>query len=705
LSLKAQHAIKVSLAMVLSYYIALKFAWLSPTWVAISVAMISLGNVGQSVSKGVLRAKGTFVAFAAGLFFLAVFPQDRWMMLIALSPFLAFVTYKLTGKGGQYAWFVTGFVTLMIITDFGQSSAQVFEFAAYRTLETLTGITVWTLVSVFIWPHSNIATLHDTRQQLLKTQQKLLSVYRAKLQQQPTKDSFQATHDQAIKLLGQLEQAVDAANFESLEVRDHYRLWPLRKQHWLRYIEILARLDAGLKDINGINISKALPGIDGFVSELERGFEELADPSTDSFSPVLAVDELYLASLDHFQRAAIEVLRSDLERCAQVVAPLLNNAPELFKGRSSGGAFTSPIHGPLSFVPLDPDRIRAAVTVVASLWVGALLWIYVNPPGHISWMYFLPNITLLLVQTPHMRVPMMKLFGVAYLLLMPVYVFIMPQLSMFWELGLLIFFLSFLNVYFVSGSVVTIVFLAMFNMLGISNEQTYDFASMMNTYAFTLLVMAVVIALGYILGSPRPEKVFLKMIERYFRSSEIILTSLPDKPANRSLFTRMYLAYHQQELQLLPAKLGLWGSQIDRSEFPDTSPEQLQAIVTTLQALNYQIEDLCVMSANPTIDSAVLILKSEIRDWRKALVSVLTSLAGGDSVASQEELAQKLALRMESINTRSEQMINQGARLEAKDARQLYRLLGGFRRLSQEVIVYADVAEQINWSDWRREHF
>lgn len=174
---------------------------------------------------------------------------------------------------------------------------------------------------------------------------------------------------------------------------------------------------------------------------------------------------------------------------------------------------------------------------------------------------------------------------------------------------------------------------------------------MMNTYVFTLLAMVVVFALSYIQGSPRPEKVFLKMLGRYFRSSEIILTSLQDKPASRSLFTRMHLAYHQQELQLLPAKLDLWGSQLDHSEFPDTSPEQIQA-----------------------------------------MVSVLASLAGGDLEVSKEELAQRLALRMESINSRCEQMINQGAGLEAKDARHLYRLLGGFRQLSQELIVYTGAA-------------
>jgi uncharacterized membrane protein YccC len=710
LSLKAKHAIKVSLAMVLSYYIALRFSWLSPTWVAISVAMISLGSIGQSLSKGVLRAKGTFVAFAAGLFFLALFPQDRWLMLISLSVFMAFVTYKMTGKNGQYAWFVTGFVTMMIVTGADQSSADTFEYAAYRTLETLTGIGIWTLISVFIWPQSNVNALQVNSRQLIIAQQKLLHAYRSKLNQKNDEGDFTSAHAQAIKCLNQLDQSVAAANFESLEVRDRYQHWPQMKQQSLGYIAMLARLDTGFADTKGINIGEVLPTLDQYLSELDRVFiEALAvlegESSSYKFTPIgLSVDKLKIAGMDSFQRAAIVVLSNDLQRCAAFITPLLSplvddlkKAPASVRTSSRGGAF--------SLIPLDRDRIQAALFLVACLWAAALIWFYVDPPGHITWLYLLPTIALITAQTQHLKFPLLKLFGISYLLFMPVYVFVMPQLSAFWELGLLIFLLCFLNAYFLSGVAVPIVYLALFNMLGISNEQVYNFASMMNAYLFTLLVMVVLSVLIYILGSPRPEKVFLKMIGRYFHSSEIILSSLQDNPASRSLFTRMYLAYHQQELQLLPAKLGLWGSQIDRSEFPDTSPEQLQAIVTTLQALNYQIEDLCVLRADPTLESSVLSLKNEIRDWRKALVSVLASLAGGDSVASQEELAQKLTLRMEGINTHSEQMINQGARLEAKDARQLYRLLGGFRRLSQEVIVYAGVAGQVNWSDWRRERF
>ena len=97
-----KEAIKVSLAMVIAYYVAMRFAWLNPTWPAITVAVISTPTAGQSISKGLLRVGGTLMAFCAGLFFLALFPQERWYIFLAFTPYLAFVTYRMTGKDGQY---------------------------------------------------------------------------------------------------------------------------------------------------------------------------------------------------------------------------------------------------------------------------------------------------------------------------------------------------------------------------------------------------------------------------------------------------------------------------------------------------------------------------------------------------------------------------------------------------------------------------
>ena len=49
-------AIKTALAFTLTYYIALKVAWLNPNWAVITVAMIALPTAGQSIQKGFNRS-------------------------------------------------------------------------------------------------------------------------------------------------------------------------------------------------------------------------------------------------------------------------------------------------------------------------------------------------------------------------------------------------------------------------------------------------------------------------------------------------------------------------------------------------------------------------------------------------------------------------------------------------------------------------
>ena len=69
------------------------------------------------------------VALVAGLFYLGLFPQDRWLFFIAFTPYLAFVTYKMTGKDGQYFWFVAAFVSMMIIAAGPGSSRPTVRLA------------------------------------------------------------------------------------------------------------------------------------------------------------------------------------------------------------------------------------------------------------------------------------------------------------------------------------------------------------------------------------------------------------------------------------------------------------------------------------------------------------------------------------------------------------------------------------------------
>ena len=128
--------------------------WEKPHWAGIAVAMISLSTAGQSLNKGALRMLGTLVGGTAALIFIALFFQARWSMIPGLSLYVGICTYMLTGKKYQYAWFVSGFVCLVIGVNAGTTAEQAFQIAVERTQETGMGILVYSLISVFLWPRS-----------------------------------------------------------------------------------------------------------------------------------------------------------------------------------------------------------------------------------------------------------------------------------------------------------------------------------------------------------------------------------------------------------------------------------------------------------------------------------------------------------------------------------------------------------------------
>ena len=718
LSTKAREAIKVALAIVLSYYVAMRFSWMSPTWAAISVTFISLPTAGQSLNKGILRMGGTLLAFVAGLFYLGLFPQDRWLFLISFTPYLAFVTYKVTGKNGQYFWFLAGFVAMMITTAGPGSSAHAFEFAAYRSLETLMGILIWTVVSVFIWPRSNLATLMDVSHQLLATQQKFLCAYRDRTIGLGTGEALKSLRSREGKIVGQLGQTIAAAASESYKVREVRHLWERLHGLSLTLMVVLDRLQLGFTDLQQIHIGKVLPNLETFLSELDSRFERARSmvsgkpPESPCRAIPLSLNETELRALDHFQRAAVEVTKNDLEHLEALtramvvcVRDLKGYEPE--KSSPIVDESTRTITGPWGLPPLDPDRVRAAIMVVASMWIATLIWIYINPPGHASWYQFIPNVTLTAVQTPQIKFKLLKPFVFAYMVALVVYVFIMPQLSVFWQLSLLIFAFTFIAAYFFPGIGRVALLMSMFNIMGIQNEQTYSFAGMANAYVFTMLGLALVVALTYITRSPRPEKAFLSMVSRYFRSCEFIVSRMAESKQSRSILERVRATFYRQEIQSLPNKLGIWGKQIDHKRFPTNTPAQVENMVVALQGLSYRMEELIEARMAPQASRLVRELRVDLRAWRIVVEQGFKRWSERPEAESFVDLQNRLLVRIDKLNARIEQTLNQAAegKFIDEEIRNFYRLLGGFRGVSEAAVAYAEIANTVEWGHWREEVF
>jgi uncharacterized membrane protein YccC len=721
LSTNTKEAIKIALAMTIAYYVALRFSWLNPTWSATTVAFISQPTAGQSLQKGLLRMGGTLLALVAGLFYLGLFPQDRWLFFISFSPYLAFVSYKMTGKNGQYLWFIAAMVSMMIITAGPGSSEHAFNFGIYRSLETLVGIVIWTLVSVFVWPRSNRGALEKISQSLLQNHQLFLHDYQACIMGSGSGEKLTIDRSQQGKLISQFEQTISAAASESYEVREVRHLWEHLNRLALSMMEGMDRLASGHADLQGINVHRVLPELHMVFSELESRLENGRNMLEGKPSPDLCTAISLMPSgkdfraLDYFQRAAVQLTINELDKLDALTRSMVASIMEI-KGyekieadnpmlvtsrpsRSIGSSMGLPV--------LDADRVRASIMVVVSMWVGALIWIYLDPPGHITWYQFVPTMVLVVAQVPHVKINFVKPFAFAYLAGLVVFVFIMPKLSMYLELGLVIFLFSFLAANFFSGIGRVALYMAMFNMLGIHNQQTYDFAAQANTLLFTILSLLVVFALSYITRTPRQEKAFLSLMNRYFRSCESLISQGTHTAKSESVLERFKRAYYSQELHLLPAKLAAWGGQIDKTKFSNTSAEQISDMVATLQILSYRIKELDEARTAPQAAILIKTLRDDMREWLIVLERKFRKWSVHPEVDSADDLRALLSARLGKLNARFEEILNSigDEKISEEERKNFYQLLGSYRGLSQAVISYADKACIIDWLQWREEKF
>jgi uncharacterized membrane protein YccC len=712
-----KEAIKISLAITIAYYVAMRFSWMSSTWPAIAVAFISLPTAGQSIGKGMLRIGGTLLAFVVGLFYLGLFPQERWYFFLAFTPYLAFITYKMTGKDGQYFWFCAAFVSMMIIKA-GPQEGSAFHFAAYRTMETIVGVVIWTVVSVFIWPRSSRKSLYAVSRKLLEAQEKLLDGLRDELLNRGTGEGLKMSRAQAGKLAGQLGQTIAAAASESYEVKEVRHLWERAHGLSVSMLEVLDRLQSGLDDLKKIDIQPAADDLEGFFSALDARLREAygtlgGEPPGVARAAILSSFRApELEGLNHFQRATVEVTRTELEQLESLTRALLECVRDL-EGYETGevgpvvAVGSSVITGPFGLPPLDPDRVRATIMVAVSMWSASLIWIYFNPPGHSTWYQFVPNMALVAAQTPQMRFRLLKPMAYAYMAALVVYVFLMPHLSTFWQLGPLIFTFSFVAAYFFTGVARAAIYLSVFNMLGISNQQTYSFANQANTLVFTLLGVMLVVVLTYITRSPRPEKAFMSMLSRFFRSCEFFVSPVADSAGIEPFRQRMKRAFYLQELRSLPAKLGLWGAQIDHTKFPHNAPDQVQEIVSNVQMLASRIEELLKARRLPQAEVLVKELSGEAKAWRLVFEQALRNWSEKPEAESAEDLRAALSARINRLDDRIEETINRAAEGERVDEknRNFYQLLGAYRGVSKAAIAYAEIAGTIEWGEWREERF
>jgi uncharacterized membrane protein YccC len=716
---KAKEPFKVALAMVIAYAIALSMDWDNPYWAGFAVAFVSLSTVGQSFNKAAMRMLGTFVGCAAALVLIALFPQDRWLFMLFLSAYVGFCTYMMCGAKQQYFWNVSGFVCVLICMSGGADPVNAFDTAILRAEETGLGILVYSLVSILLWPISSRTDFFATVDSLTSAQQQFYRSCFSLIQGKGDVQQVQTLRGQLLQAQTRFNQLLDAAETDTYDVWETRRQWRLYQGQGIKLTEIIERWREGFCEIQSLDLPKLLPGLEAFNAELEMRFVQTErmlagqEPEQQPLDIDLDLDKEAVRGLSHFERAALVVARSRLQKIEQLTRTQFETVGDIKGLGATAPLFKTTTIPHILFLP-DPDRMLAVIRVMLTMWLAYLALIYVDSvPGGGGFVTMAAVMGMISASMPQFSITKMFVpVAVSLAFASLVYIFVLPELSSFIGLGPLLFTVTFAIGYLFAApqQVMGKLFgLAMFvSIASISNQQSYSFMVVATNVLMWSLVFLLVVVTAHFPLTLHPEKSFLRLLGRYFRSGNYLLSVMhPSWQRKETAFGRWRKAFHLREVSNLPAKLGAWAKFLDYKVLSGTSPQQVQGVVSCLQELTGRIQELHEERSSPQTPFLVQELREEVLSWRLSAQNAFTQLGSDPVSGDRETFRARLDEIMGSLEARFKEALDMDVegQVSARDGENLYRLLGAYRGVSESMVRYAGSAGAIKWEPWREERF
>jgi hypothetical protein len=182
-----------------------------------------------------------------------------------------------------------------------------------------------------------------------------------------------------------------------------------------------------------------------------------------------------------------------------------------------------------------------------------------------------------------------------------------------------------------------------------------------------------------------------------------------DRDEHRGLANRWQMVFYRNDLLEIPVKLAVLGQQIDYRLLSGQTPEQVQALVTNLQAIAYRIKELAEVRELPQADLLVAAVRNDLRAWRLSTEEQLRFWADDPASAASHGTAirDRLVARMSSLEAQIGETIRgvKEGQISEGEIENFYRILGTFKGLSESGIEYSWAAEGIDWMHLTEERF
>lgn len=705
-------AFKVALAMTITYGIALSMNWEKPFWAGLSVAFCSLETAGESINRGIHRVLGTFLAGVATVMMMAFFPQQRWPFLFCMSAFIALCTYRMSGGSRfSFIWFNAGFNVPILAMLGGPVGLNSFDIIVLRVQETTLGVVVYSLVAVLLWPQRGGAGFEKSVRNVCDAQRQLFERYLSSISGKPEEGGAAQLRDQIAGQLASLGGRLEGAIYDSDEI------WAVRHA-WRRCLSEISSLSKNLEcwrqgfpELNGLPLHLFIAEMSPLCNELKSRFSAIdtmlgeQPPPQQPRAVVLKLDQGAMGSLTHIERAAVLLCHDQLTHLDNQTKRLFETISEI-RGYGRARKIERVSTPKSSFGIIDLDRLAGVVRQSAALWLTLLMVIYVPAfPNPIGVAALTNAFAMVLTNAPFIQASVLlvpTIMGSLFAGLL--YLFVMPHLPGFGELGIMIFMATFLICYVFhkpKAALAKAMGLCMLVIvIGVENQQSFNFLYFANWFmAGVLFVLALIVAWRFPI-SFKAEDRFLAMFNRFNRSARFLFSVSPGNTWRRT--------FCGHDVNTLPRRIRPWGRVLPRASLGDSNPDQVQALTASLQVLSDQIQALLDVRLSAQSELLTKDLKAEIEAWHVSVQEILERLIIDPATANDASLRNLLDARLMQLEGRIEKVLDKAAReaiASVEAALNLYRLLGVYRGVSEELMNLIKWASQIDWNRLRETRF
>jgi uncharacterized membrane protein YccC len=719
LSDRVKTAVKTALAVVLAYGVALSMDWEHAYWAAFAVAFCTLSTVGESLNKGLLRLSGTFLGGAAAITLIALFPQERWLFLVGMSLFTGFCTYMMYGTSRWYFWNVAG-VSLPLLALSGASNPlNDFQVVLLRGEETALGLVSYSLVWLLLWPTSTREAFEDAVRGLVGAHRQLTAGYLAPTTGETPDAGAEALRRQNTQGLARLNGLLDGAEIDSYDVWETRHAWRALVHRLSQLTSASERWRQSLAEVRELDLRRLLPELPEFAAELDHRFAEIGrmlegHPPERGPTPVaLHPEDGAIASLSHFQRAALLVYRGNLQEVDKVTHDLFDTMADI-RGFAPAKVYPAYAAAPFLTSAFDPERLAGVARCLAGLWLAWFIALYVPAlPNTVEFIVLSNSLSMALFLIPQVPIAAMLLpvaFGFA--VGAAINILVMPHLAGFASLAAVIFAAVFLITYLFSrptqAAAKTAALALIVILLDVTNEQSYNFLTVANLGVVLPLVFGVLAVATHFPVSFRPEHVFLRLLGRFFRACAYVAATLQwDAADPPTRWQRHRRAVHLGELARMPGKLAIWGSALPAAALGRSTAGQVQALIDSLQALAYRMQDLIEARERPQSQALAGELLAQVRAWRAGLQDIFGNLSRRPEAADYEDFRSQLDGMLERLEGQIEKAAAGAdqAAISTRENENSFRLLGAFRGVSEALVNFARQAGGINWARLREARF